>query len=157
MRHLSEGRYWRTLELNPREVATMTRAAIARLFFTSVSAIGVGIELFFVAGILGSVSSWSANDSLLPTPLAYSRVVSACIATALVAGGVLGQLFAWIAAVINTAKLEEKTWVLGLVVLGLLSFGFAALVAYMIGAPDESEDAHRRGALPDRRLPGLAS
>jgi Sigma-70, region 4 len=76
---------------------------------------------------------------------------------ALVAGGVLGQLFAWIAAVINTAKLEEKTWVLGLVVLGLLSFGFAALVAYMIGAPDESEDAHRRGALPDRRLPGLAS
>jgi hypothetical protein len=41
--------------------------------------------------------------------------------------------------------------------LGLLSFGFAALVAYMMGAPDESEDAHRRGALPDRRLPGLAS
>jgi hypothetical protein len=55
----------------------------------------------------------------------------------LVAGGVLGQLFAWIAAVINTAKLEDKTWSLALVILGLLSIGFAALVAYLIEAPDE--------------------
>lgn len=156
MRHLSDGWHWRTLELN-REVVAMARAAIARLFFISVSAIGVGIELFFVAGILGSLSSSSANGSLRPTPLAYSMVVFAFIATALVAGGVLGQFVAWIAAVINTAKLGDKAWFLALVALGLLSFGFAALVAYLIGGPDERDVARGRGALPDRHLPGLAS
>ena len=135
----------------------MTRAAIARLFFISVSAIGVGIELFFVAGILGSVSSRSANDSLLPTPLPYVMVVIASIATVLVAVGVLGQLVAWIAAEINTAKLDDKTWFLALVMLGLLSFGFAALAAYLIGGPDEGQDADRPGSKLGRRLAGLAS
>lgn len=115
----------------------MTRTAVARLFLVSVSAIGVGIELLFVAGILGSLSPSSANGSIMPTPLAYGMVTFAAIGTGLMAGGVLGQLVAWIAAVINTIKLEDKTWLVALVILGLLSIGFAALVAYLIGAPDE--------------------
>jgi len=126
----------------------MTRTAVARLFLVSVSAIGVGIELLFVAGILGSLSPSSANGSIMPTPLAYAMVTFAAIGTGLVAGGVLGQLVAWIAAVINTIKLEDKTWLVALVFLGLLSIGFAALVAYLIGAPDEGGLANPRSQSP---------
>ena len=59
----------------------MTRTAVARLFLASVSAIAIGIELLFVAGILGSLSP-SANGSILPTPLAYGMVTFAAIGMA---------------------------------------------------------------------------
>jgi hypothetical protein len=116
----------------------MTRMAVARLFVLSVSAIGVGIELLFVAGILGSLRPSSANGLIMPTPLAYGMATFTAIGAGLVAGGVLGQLVAWIAAVINTAELKDKTWLVALLILGLLSIGFVALVAYLLEAPDEA-------------------
>ena len=39
-------------------------------------------------------------------------------------------------ALLNTAQLEDKTWFIVLLVLGLLSFGLVAMIAYVIGGPD---------------------
>ena len=50
--------------------------------------------------------------------------------------GALAGLVAWIGAVLNTAQLEDKTWFIVLLVLGLLSFGFVAMIAYVIAGPD---------------------
>jgi len=107
----------------------MTRTAVARLFLVSVSAIGVGIELLFVAGILGSLSPSSANGSILPTPLAYGMVTVAAIGTGLVAGGVLG----------------------------LLGSGVAALIAYLTNAPDQGEVAKPRSRSPVPMNQGVSS
>jgi hypothetical protein len=45
-----------------------------------------------------------------------------------VIGGALAQVIAWIGAVLNTSRLEDKTWFIVLLVLGLLSVGFVAMV-----------------------------
>ncbi len=52
-------------------------------------------------------------------------------------GGLAGQFVAWIAAVVNTAQLPDKTWFLVLLTLGLLSFGFVAMVVYVAAGPDD--------------------
>jgi hypothetical protein len=51
-------------------------------------------------------------------------------------GGGIGQFVAWIGAVVNTSRLEDKTWFIVLLVLGLLSFGFVAMVVYILVGPD---------------------
>ena len=51
-------------------------------------------------------------------------------------GGSLGQFVAWIGAVVNTARLDDKTWFVVLLVLGLLSFGFIAMLVYVLAGPD---------------------
>jgi len=53
-------------------------------------------------------------------------------------GGVVAGIVAWIGALMNTAQLVDKTWFLVLLVLGLLSFGFFAMVAYVIAGPDST-------------------
>ncbi len=65
----------------------------------------------------------------------------------IVAGGVLGlvgsvvQLVAWVGGLVNGYALPGKEWFLVLLVGGLLSIafapaGFAAMIAYVIAAPD---------------------
>ena len=56
-------------------------------------------------------------------------------------GGMIGGLIAWIGALLNTAELESKTWFLVLLLLGIFSFGFFAMIAYVIAGPDGTEDA----------------
>lgn len=51
-------------------------------------------------------------------------------------GGAIGGLISWIGALLNTARIDDKTWFILLLVLGLLSFGFIAMVAYVIAGPD---------------------
>ena len=54
-------------------------------------------------------------------------------------GGAIAGLVAWIGALINTAQLDDKVWFVLLLVLGLLSFGFVAMVAYVIAGPDSAQ------------------
>jgi uncharacterized membrane protein len=51
-------------------------------------------------------------------------------------GGFIGGLVSWIGALLNTAELQDKTWFVLLLVLGLLSFGLMAMIAYLIAGPD---------------------
>jgi hypothetical protein len=52
-------------------------------------------------------------------------------------GALVGQLVAWIGAVVNTGQLADKTWFIILRVAGLLSVGFIAMVIYIIAGPDD--------------------
>jgi len=56
------------------------------------------------------------------------------------------QFVAWVGAVINTAGLKDKTWFIILLVSGLLSFGFIAMIIYLIAGPDDSLPVHARPA-----------
>jgi hypothetical protein len=51
----------------------------------------------------------------------------------------IGAVVAWVGALLNTAQLEDKTWFVVLLVLGLFSFGWLATAAYVIAGPDSSE------------------
>jgi hypothetical protein len=60
-------------------------------------------------------------------------------------GGAIVGLVAWIGALINTCQFDDKVWFVLLLVLGLLSFGFIAMVAYVIAGPDST---HQRRIAP---------
>ena len=55
---------------------------------------------------------------------------------------------AWIGAVVNTSRLEDKTWFVVLLVLGLLSFGFIAMLVYILAGPDGTATTPQASAQP---------
>jgi hypothetical protein len=82
--------------------------------------------------------------------------------TLIVAGGFIGligiiaQFVAWIGGLINSYWLPEKAWFVVLLVGGVLSFafapiGFAAMIAYVVGAPDGMPYRQTQVAAPQPR------
>lgn len=61
-------------------------------------------------------------------------------------GGFIGGMVSWIGALLNTSQLTDKTWFVILLVLGLLSFGLVAMIAYVIGGPDGTRSDSSRTA-----------
>jgi hypothetical protein len=60
------------------------------------------------------------------------------LAAAVVAGGGLAAIASWVGALLNTAQLDDKTWFVVLLVLGLFSFGWLGMIAYVFAGPDGS-------------------
>jgi hypothetical protein len=120
---------------------SMAKSTVTRLFVGSVIAVVAGLVLGFVAVLVAF-----ASDSLVmsgpdvvgiePTAAAWSMVGVAALAVLAIVGGAIGGLVSWIGALLNTAELEDKTWFVLLLVLGILSFGLVAMIAYVIAGPD---------------------
>jgi len=119
----------------------MTKSLVTKIFMSSLIAIVAGVFLvaagFLIALATGTfvmegpdVTGFELSSS---TPAALALAVIGLIG--IIAGG-LGQFVAWIGAVVNTSRLDDKTWFVVLLVLGLLSFGFIAMVIYLLAGPD---------------------
>jgi hypothetical protein len=76
----------------------------------------------------------------------WLMVALAIVGLLAMAGGAIAGLIAWIGALLNTVQLEDKTWFLLLLVLGLLSFGFVAMVVYLLVGPDGTAEPAARPA-----------
>jgi len=111
----------------------MSKRAITQLFVGAIVAVGAGLVL-----VLAAVWAAVASDLVVMVTLVVVGSV------AMLAGTVAG-VASWLAALLNTAQLEDKTWFLVLLVLGLLSFGFFAMIAYVLAGPD---GARREAAYP---------
>ena len=48
----------------------------------------------------------------------------------------MAAIAAWVGALLNTSSLEDKTWFATLLVLGLVSLGWVAVIAYVLTGPD---------------------
>ena len=75
--------------------------------------------------------------------------------------GGLVQLAAWIGALVNTYRLQDKTWFAVLLAGGLLGLafgllGFAAMVAYLVAGPDGMSAGQPRNLAPASRPSSLA-
>jgi hypothetical protein len=79
------------------------------------------------------------------TPGGWALILLAVVGPLAMIGAVIGQFVAWIGAVVNTSQLQDKTWFVVLLVCGLLSFGFIAMVVYLAAGPP---DPAPRPALP---------
>ena len=62
----------------------------------------------------------------------------------MILGGTIAAVVSWIAALLNTWQLEDKTWFASLLALGLLGFGVVAMIAYVVAGPDGTQDGGRR-------------
>ena len=134
----------------------MSKSTVTRLFVGGLVAVIAGIVSLFVAlwvayaggafqmsgpdvvGVNGSASSWTMVALIVLAGLA-------------IVGGAIAGLVSWIGALLNTAQLEDKTWFIVLLVLGLVSFGFIAMIAYVIGGPDGTRSV--RTGVPSTHVP----
>lgn len=129
----------------------MSKRTVTRLFVGSLIAIIAGIVLATVG--VGLAIGSGAFEVSRPgvTGVDATRFTAAAIVAIVfgglgVAGGAIGQFVGWIGAVVNTSRLEDKTWFILLLVLGLLSFGFIAMLVYVLAGPDGTEVATERRA-----------
>jgi hypothetical protein len=60
------------------------------------------------------------------------------IASLVIAAGAIAALVSWVGALLNTVQLDDKTWFVLLLVLGLFSFGWVAMIAYVFWGPDST-------------------
>ena len=119
----------------------MTKSTITRIFIGSLVAIVGGLVLLavglFLAYVNGAFEMRGPDVvGLVPSALTWPMAGLAIVGILALVGGSIGQLVAWIGAVVNTSRLEDKTWCIVLLVLGLLSFGFIAMLVYLVAGPD---------------------
>ena len=119
----------------------MTKSNVTKLFIGSLIAIVAGVFLLALGFMLALATGTFVMDGPDVTGFQLSSSAPAAFGLAFVGvlgiiGGGIGQFVAWIGAVVNTSRLEDKTWFVVLLVLGLLSFGFIAMVVYILVGPD---------------------
>jgi hypothetical protein len=124
----------------------MTKAAVTRLFVGGIVAVVAGLFL----GIAAVWAAYAGNGFVMngtdvtgisSTPFAWAMVALATVGCLAMIGGAVAGLVAWIGALLNTAQLDDKSWFLVLLVLGLVSFGLIAMIAYVIAGPDGTRHA----------------
>jgi hypothetical protein len=119
----------------------MTKSTVTRLFVGGIASVFAGIVFGFVAlwvAFAGGAFQMSGPDVIGVNGGYFSWTMVALIVLGIVAivGGAIAGLVSWIGALLNTAQLEDKTWFILLLVLGLFSFGLIAMIAYVIAGPD---------------------
>jgi hypothetical protein len=127
----------------------MNKASVTRLFIGSIIAVAAG-------GVLAIAAVWLAiaNDVFVMAgpdiigiqggALAWSLIVLGVVGGVAIAVGMIGNLVAWIGAVLNTWQLESKAWFIGLLLLGIFNLGLFAMIAYLVAGPDgRSPTTHR--------------
>jgi H+/Cl- antiporter ClcA len=63
-------------------------------------------------------------------------------------GGSIAAILSWLGALLNTFRLEDRTWFLALLVFGVLGFGVFAMIAYVTVGPDGARDALTPSRVP---------
>ena len=127
----------------------MTKSTVTKIFIGSLFAIAGGVVLLaaglFLAYVNGTFIMRGPDVvGIHPSAFTWSMAGLAIVGILAVIGGGLGQFVAWIGALINTSRRDDKSWFIVLLVLGLLSFGFVPMVVYLIAGPDGTRDAAKQ-------------
>ena len=125
------------------ENLTVSKATITRLFIVAVA--------LALAGLVGSIAvviwalgngaiTFGGTQFLAVNAGAFAGAIAGLVLASLLAGiGTAAAVVAWAGAVLNTARLDDKSWFTALVVLGLVSFGWLALIGYVLYGPDSTQ------------------
>lgn len=127
----------------------MAKVAVTRLFVGGIAAIVAGVVLqctAAIAALAGGVVSFGGPNwvEVDGGAFAWTMVALAAIGVLVSALGGMAGVVSWVGALVNTAKLDDKTWFFLLLALGLLSLGFVAMIAYVIAGPDGAKTDRTR-------------
>ena len=120
----------------------MHKTLIRKLFVGSLIALAGGLVLLAVTGGVAIANSSLVKNGpdvtgIHATALGWVMIGLAGVAILVLIAAAITQFVAWVGAVINTAQLQDKTWFIVLLVTGLLSFGFIAMIVYLIAGPED--------------------
>jgi hypothetical protein len=124
----------------------MKKLTVTKLFLGSLAAVAGGLILGFV-GVWAAyangvfVMNGSNVTGIESTPFAWTMIGLAGLGGLVMMGGAIGQFIAWIGALFNTIQLADKVWFIVLLLTGLFSFGFVAMIVYLIAGPDGTAKA----------------
>lgn len=129
----------------------MSKAMITRLFAAGcvafVAGLVVGLAALVVALVNGAISLGGPNVVTVNGDVFGGMLVWLAIAILLAAVGWVAAVASWIGALLNTIQLDDKTWFVALLALGLISFGWVAMVAYVIAGPDSTRRTEAAGGI----------
>lgn len=119
----------------------MTKRTVATLFVRSLVAFVVGLLLAVGAGVMMLATDGFVMDGpdvvgVESSPVTWTAGLLAGIAVLVMIAAGVAQVVAWVFAVLATARLEDKTWFVVLLVLGVLSLGFIGTLVYVAAGPD---------------------
>ena len=102
----------------------------------------VVVGLLNGAVVLGGPQVVSLNGEVLVWTIGARVIASLAIA----AGGI-AAIASWVGALLNTYRLQDKTWFAALLVLGLVSLGWLAMIAYVFAGPDSTSRETKAAAM----------
>jgi hypothetical protein len=119
----------------------VSKATVTRIFLGSVIAvIAAAVLAFATVWIAYANGAFVMNGpdvvGIRSTPAAWAIFGFGFVAMLAMMAGFVGAMVSWIGALLNTSELEDKTWFVVLLVLGVLSVGLVAMIAYVIAGPD---------------------
>jgi hypothetical protein len=131
----------------------MTKTTVTRLFIGGALAVVAGAVLAIAAvwiAIANHVFVMNGPDVVGFTSSAFTwpMLGLAAVGGLTVMAGLISGLVSWIGALLNTSQLENKTWFLVLLILGIFSFGVIAMLAYVVAGPDGSGATGARNGQP---------
>jgi len=118
----------------------MSKSTVSKLFVGAALTMVVGVVVAIVvvlAAIAGGTITFGGPDVVTIDGGAFAGTVLWLIVAGLaITGATVAGIVSWVGALLNTAQLEDKTWFIVLLVLGLFSFGWLAMIAYVLAGPD---------------------
>lgn len=118
----------------------MSKSTITRLFVGACVALVIGLVVGLAALVLavarGVVTVGGPDIVTVDGGALAGLLVWLVIASLIGGGGAIAAVVAWVGALLNTVRLDDKTWFGLLLVLGLCSFGWLAMAAYVVAGPD---------------------
>src|SRR5438094_5400319 len=125
--------------------STVVRTWLAGVISLAAGLVVAGLSVGLMLGFGGTFAPAATGQGydFVPTinGFFWTTIGGIVFGSFLGAIGGLVQLVAWIGAVLNTYRLQEKTWFAILLAGGLIGFAFglvglAVMVAYLIAGPD---------------------
>jgi hypothetical protein len=122
---------------------SMSKPAITRLFKVAIAFVvagavsGTAVVIWALAN--GAVAIGGPQFVTVNADTLTGAIVGLIIASLLTGIGTVAAVVSWAGALLNTARLEDKAWFTALLVLGLISLGWVALIAYVLYGPDSTQ------------------
>ena len=130
----------------------MRKSTITKIWIGGIVAIALGFVaaavatglMFAYGGTFTSASSGNGYD-FVPTQDAFFWTMVGVIMAGFVVAcvGAIVQFVAWIGALVNSYRLQDKLWFVLTLILGLIGFGLVMMIVYLIAAPDGYEEKAR--------------
>jgi hypothetical protein len=124
------------------EVRSMSKRAITRLFKIAVAFVVAGSlagTAVVIAALANGAVAFGGPQFITVNAGPFAGAIVGLIgASLLTAAGTVAAFGSWAGALLNTYRLENKSWFAALLVLGLISLCWVAMIAYVLKGPDST-------------------